>query len=373
MNNFLSIVWYRVLPPAYGGQKGIAHFNYWLGKKVELTCLCSRNNVADCPLPYKIINSLPSSKFQFWNPFVRRRVLSLVRQQSFSHIIIEHPWHGWLGKYKKKYGFRFIVHAHNIEHIRIKAKNKLWWRLLKRTERNAFEHADHILFKTKKDKERAIKLFGIAHKKCLIVPYGTPATEQPVINVEIKDRFRKKYTIAADEKIILFTGTLNYEPNTKAIDVITDHIIPLLQKKKFRFRLIICGAMAKEKMAKLNAKPIVTATGFVDAIGEYLQSADVFINPVTYGSGIQTKNIDAIANGCNVVATAFAATGLPVYLMGEKVFVSADSDWESFANNIIAAASKPANVPPQFYSDYNWQNVIDRWLPLISSSEWKKS
>ena len=363
MNNFLSIVWYRVLPPEYGGQKGIAHFNHYLGKKVALTCLCSRNNVVAETLTYKIINTLPVSKLQFWNPLVRRHILSFIRQQSFTHIIIEHPWHGWLGKYKRRYGFKFIVHAHNIEFIRVKARNKPGWRLLKRTEQKAFNLADHVLFKTENDKETAIKLFNIPSQKCAIVPYGTPETEQPFTNTGIKDHLRKKHDIAPDEKIILFAGTLDYDPNARAIEAITDHILPLLKKNGFRFRFIICGALPEKKIAQLNTIPGVTATGFVYSIPDYLQSADVFINPVTNGSGIQTKNIEAIANGCNVVSTVFAATGLPAYLINKKIFVSANNDWESLANNIITASSQSVPVPRQFYYDYNWQNIIERLLP----------
>jgi glycosyltransferase involved in cell wall biosynthesis len=369
MNNFLSIVWYRVLPPEYGGQKGIAHFNHCLGKKVPLTCLCSRNNVPEDILPYKILNNLPVSRFQFWNPFVRKQILSLIRQQSFTHIIIEHPWHGWLGKYKQKFGFRFIVHAHNIEHLRMKERGKLWWQLVKRTEQKAFDIADHILFKTERDKETAIKLFNISPQKCFIVPYGIKETEQPAPNIAIKEQLRKKYNIAPDEKLLLFAGTLNYEPNAKALEIILRQIIPLLQKKNFRFRLIICGALPEKRMLQLNAIPNVTAAGFVASIQDYLQSADVFINPVLDGSGIQTKNIEAIANGCTIVATAFAATGLPAYLINEKVFVSPDNDWEHFTNNIIIAASKTSNVPQQFYNDYAWQNIIDRLLHEITTEE----
>ncbi|MEI9912883.1 MAG: hypothetical protein WDO71_26530 [Bacteroidota bacterium] len=101
MNNFLSIVWYKVLPPEYGGQKGIAHFNDWLGQKAALTCLCSQDNQSDRVLSYKLRKELPVSRLQFWNPFVRNKILSFIRQQSFTHIIIEHPYHGWLGNINK--------------------------------------------------------------------------------------------------------------------------------------------------------------------------------------------------------------------------------------------------------------------------------
>ena len=217
MNNFLSVVWYRVLPPHYGGQKGIAHFNDHLGKKVSLTCLCSRNNIVDEPLSYKVLCDLPRSKLQFWNPFIRKKILSLIRNQRFTHVLIEHPWHGWLGKYKRKYGFKFIVHAHNIEHLRIKGKNRLSSGLLKRTEEKAFVFADHLLFKTENDKKTAITLFRISPEKCLIVPYGVREKEQFVPDSEIKDQLRKKYNIAPEEKLILFAGTLDYGPNAKPL------------------------------------------------------------------------------------------------------------------------------------------------------------
>lgn len=41
MSKILSIVWYKVLPPVFGGQKGIAGFNKHLAKHHPLVCLCS--------------------------------------------------------------------------------------------------------------------------------------------------------------------------------------------------------------------------------------------------------------------------------------------------------------------------------------------
>lgn len=366
MNNFLSLVWYKVLPPEYGGQKGIAHFNDCLGQKVPLTCLCSCNNHPDRVLSYKLLNQLPVSRVQFWNPHLRSRIRTLIQEQSYTHVIVEHPYYGWLGKYKQKLGFRFIVHAHNIEHLRMKARGRLWWRLVKRTEQKAFTSADHILFKTEADKTAAIERFNLPAEKCCIVPYGIQQTKQSAITPGLKEQVRKKYKLAIDEKMLLFAATLDYEPNAKALAAILSHIIPLLQKKGFLFRVIICGSIAPKKISELNAMPNVTAAGFVPLLQDLMQAADVFINPVINGSGIQTKNIEAVASGCNVVATSFAATGLPGYLLNEKVFVSPDNDWDLFTNHIIHAAALKNNVPQLFYEEYNWQNVIARLLSVIA-------
>jgi glycosyltransferase involved in cell wall biosynthesis len=362
MKGFLSIVWYRVLPPVYGGQKGIAHFNDHLAKKVNLTCLCSQNNEAPAGLSYKLLNELPTSRFQAWNPLVRRQVLRLIKQHSFSHIIIEHPYYGWLGKHKSKYGFRFIVHAHNIEYLRMKARGKAWWRWIKRTERRAFASADHILFKTEEDKNKAISIFNIDASKCMIVPYGIEENEQPQSSALAKQRVKEKYGIGDDEKILFFAGTPDYEPNAMAVENILQEVIPGLQKRNFRFRVLIGGAQEPGKVKAINAVPNAIATGFITSFEEYLQAADVFINPVLTGSGIQTKNIDAIANGCNVVATQFAAAGLPGYLFNEKLFVTSDGDWAGFTNAIVEAAGANNPVPSQFYADYNWDCIVEKLL-----------
>jgi glycosyltransferase involved in cell wall biosynthesis len=362
VKNFLSIVWYRVLPPVYGGQKGIALFNEYLGRKVALTCMCSRNNTIEEELSYEVLKQLPSSKLQFQDPSVRKRILSLIRERQFSRVIIEHPYHAWLGNYKEKLNFLFIVHAHNIEHLRMKTRGKLWWPLVKSTERKAFTLADFILFKTTADRDTAIKLFSISPVKCLIVPYGVALTEQPAPNTAMIDQLKKKYGVPKDEKVLLFACSPGYEPNEKALEDIRKHILPLLERKKWKSRLLVCGALTEKMTKQLNATNNVIATGFVPNMTPYLQAADAFINPVTIGSGIQTKNIEAIAHGCNVVTTAFAAAGLPDYLINKKLFVSPDENWDDFTEHIIKAASSKDEVPKQFYHDYHWENIIQRTM-----------
>ncbi len=365
MKNFLSIVWYRVLPPVYGGQKGIAFFNEYLGRKVSLTCICSRNNIPEEKLSYEVLNKLPSSKLQFQDPSVRKRILSLVKERKFSHVIIEHPYHAWLGNHKEKLQFRFIVHAHNIEHLRMRSRGKLWWPLIKTTERKAFSLADHILFKTTTDRDKAITLFNIPPGKCIIVPYGITLNEQPALDETALKQLRNKYGLSRDEKMILFAASPGYEPNDKALDDIQKHILPLLVEKKFTFRLFICGALGQKRIQQLNSTRNVIATGFVSDIAPFLQAADVFINPVTTGSGIQTKNIEAIAQGCNVVTTAFAGAGLPDYLADKNLLVSDDSNWDEFTENIIKACSIKNPIPKQFYDDYNWENIVERTIRTI--------
>jgi hypothetical protein len=96
-----------------------------------------------------------------------------------------------------------------------------------------------------------------------------------------------------------------------------------------------------------------------------MEAADIFINPVLTGSGIQTKNIDALSNGLPVVSTEFAAKGLPSYLQPAMLTVAKNGDWDDFINCIAISLSKTAKIDSKFFDNYYWRNIIDRFLDDI--------
>lgn len=361
MKNFLSIVWYKVLPPVYGGQRGIALFNQYLGQRVPLTCLCSSDNVPAGGLPYRVVNELPVSKAQFWNPFVRKKILDRIKADGSTHVIIEHPYHGWLGRHKDRLHFQFIVHAHNIEHLRMKARGKPWWRQIRSMEEEAFGYADLILFKTREDMELAQEMFDLPGGRCMIIPYGISLRQPPELSVEERDEFRRRWNIGPQEKILLFAGGLSYEPNRQALENIITHLIPALRQHAFGFRIIVCGNGSSRHAFDASSFPEIIMAGEVEDLEVYLRCADLFINPVLVGSGVQTKNLEALANSLPIACTAFAARGLPSYLK-PHVIVSPDNDWKQMANNIIDAPSPGAPMPPAFYQEYHWEHIMDAFL-----------
>ena len=364
--HILSIVWYKVLPAIYGGQKGIAIFNHCLGQKSKLHCICSKNNEVSANLPYTVSNELPVSKTQFFNPFVRKKILSLIKQQNFSHIILEHPYHAWLHRYKNKYGFKLVVHAHNIEFIRMQERNKWWWPWVKKAEAIAFKKADYILFKTEKDMQAAINIFNTDERKCLPVPYGTAIAQAPTETTGLKEKIRQQHGIDAETKILFFAGSMDYEPNLEALDNIANKILPLLKQKiSSSFIIMICGAVDEQRKKTFAGNSPVLFTGFVNDIEDYFRAADVFINPVISGSGIQTKNIDALANNLSVCCTSYSAEGLPAYLSGNKVLIAENNNWEKFTDNILTLLNNAAVTPTSFYDDFYWGNIIDRTLTKI--------
>ncbi|HUQ97349.1 MAG TPA: glycosyltransferase family 4 protein, partial [Chitinophagaceae bacterium] len=223
MMRVLSVVWFKVLPPKYGGQKGTALFNQALAPYVELTCICSKNNVATGEESYAIIPTLPVTKLQLLNPICWYRIIRQAQKVRPDFLFLEYPYHGIAALLAQKItGGKLVLHQHNIEFSRFKALGKWWWPLLFNYERWICKKADLVLCKTEKDFQSAHRYFNIARAKSLIVPYGI----SPGALTETRINIRQLYNILPEEKIFLFAGTLDYSPNADAVENIYNLLAP---------------------------------------------------------------------------------------------------------------------------------------------------
>jgi glycosyltransferase involved in cell wall biosynthesis len=341
----LSIVWYKVLPARFGGQKGIANFNEALGKLFPLVCLCSRNNEAPDNLSYSVIPVLPVSKLQFLNPFIHQKIVTIAKKEKPTHIILEHPYHAKAAlKACRATGAKLMVHSHNIESERYRQLGKRGWQLLYKHEKKVHQQADLSLFKTEDELAFAIQNFELSPGKCMVMPYGI---EQPhKLN---RDAARKviadRHAIPSNSKILLFAGTLDYTPNEQAVINLVTQIAPLLSND---YKIIVCGRNRIKGFEHLNdlSHPNVILAGEVMDIDTYFAAADCFINPVMTGGGVQTKNLDALAYDLNLVCFNDMLSGIDLSLCGEKVFTASPGNWEKFADSIDKAMAALGPPPP---------------------------
>src|ERR1022692_2860336 len=115
MANVLSIVPYKIFPAKFGGQKGIANFNEYFSRYHHLIGVTVNEN-APGSAPYTIINKLGSSRLRYVNIFLFFPLIRIIRQQHISHVIVEHPYLGWLGLLLRCFSkVKVIIHSHNIE------------------------------------------------------------------------------------------------------------------------------------------------------------------------------------------------------------------------------------------------------------------
>jgi glycosyltransferase involved in cell wall biosynthesis len=354
----LSIVWYKVLPARFGGQKGIAHFNQALGKLYPLVCLCSRNNEPAIDLSYTVLPELPVSKWQFLNPFIQQRIVRTAKKEKPTHIILEHPYHARAAiKACRVTRAKLIVHSHNIESERYRQLNKTGWRILYRHEKSIHQQADLSLFKTEDELKYAVEHFELSPGKCVVMPYGIEPPNKPD-KAAARKILAARHGIAPETRIILFAGTLDYEPNAQAVNNIYAHLAPETSANQ---KIIICGRNKIKGFEHLNSlsHPHVINAGEVEDIANYFASADIFVNPVMAGGGVQTKNLEALAFDLNLVCFSTMLSGIDLSLCGGKLFPVQPGDWKDFLHQMdVAITTIPHPTPSSFFDYYSFTNQV---------------
>lgn len=194
-------------------------------------------------------------------------------------------------------------------------------KLLKQYEKAVYLDYDKTIFVAQREAEILNKEMNF--KKAFSVPLG--------VDLDYYGEYYKKFEIK--ENTIAFLGAMSVAHNeTGALHFIND-IFPLIQKENPYAQFVIVGGGVTQKLknATRDNKGIVF-TGRVDDIRKYVGSCTVFVCPLTFGSGIKTKNLEAMAMGVPVVTTTIGAENINAK-DGEEWLV-ADDDNE-FAKAVL--------------------------------------
>lgn len=348
-----------------GGQKCIALFNKYLSKQIDLTCVTVKANTDISSEGYPIKNIISDFIFRYINPILFLKLRRIIKQEAITHLILEHPYYGWLGILLKWFcNIKLLVHSHNIEASRFRSIGKWWWGILWNYEKFVHRNASFSFFIQDDDMNYAIQNYHVDSLKCAVTTYGIERTSPP--SEADKNAARKAicntHNINEVERILLFNGTLNYKPNTDAVESILEKINPiLLEAEGFKYKIIICGSKLPERFKNLESyknKNIIYA-GFVEDIELYFKGCDIFINPVNDGGGIKTKVVEALGSGMSVVSSKSGAIGIPQQITGQKLVIAEDNDWGGFAADTLAIKTDTV-TPAEFFSYFYWGFIAQK-------------
>lgn len=365
--SILGIVSYRIFPAQMGGQKGIAGFYRELSEQAKVILAVPKENGNTQEEPYVVMPFLYNHWKGLLNIRYIRRLRKIIREHGIDVICIEHSYFAWIGAWLRHLtGRPFVIHSHNIEAYRFRDMHRIWWRLYYWYERNMHRKADHSFFKTEQDRQWAIHQWQLQEDKCSVVAYGVTGHDQ--LNEEqrkaIRSRLLDQYPVPGEARLFLFNGTLDYLPNTDALRIIVNEIVPLLRAANYSFRIFICGKGLDEQWVRvLETYPELIYTGFVDNIDVYFTGADCFINPVTLGGGIRTKLVEALSYDQCAISTRSGAHGVDEEMTGGKLAVVNDYDWHSFATEMMRTDLPVyAPVPGAFRQTFNWDGIVRKAL-----------
>ena len=366
--HIVSLVWYKILPAQFGGQQTIAAFNNALGKEVRLTCLCSKNNVASGDENFLVQALLPTSKWQFINPLTWLLIYQFIRKEKATHVIVEHPYHviaSWLVQLLLT--VKIIHYSHNIEYQRFSFLGKPYWRILFLAEYWICRFAKLNVFVTEQDKATAIKQFNLKENNCLVIPH--PVTVKDLSNKEKAiESIKTKHSIPKNHSIFLFNGTLDYAPNALAVEAIANHLIPELNKINPNFTFIITGRIEDKSYLHLFnlANKQLLITGKVDNVEDYFLAANVYVNAVSNGGGVQTKTLEALSYNLNVVCFEHMLNGIKMEFVQEKIYTVSINNWQQFAHTVFSAMQNEMLTPTAFFEHYSYEKYLPEFLNRIN-------
>jgi polysaccharide biosynthesis protein PslH len=371
MANVLSIVSYHILPASLGGQKCIHLLNKYISETHKVICVGIKNNDATCADGYTMLPILTNSRLRYINIFYVLKFRRLIKEHQISHVILEHPYFGWLGVLLKWFfGVKLIIHSHNIEAYRFRSLGSWWWRLLWVYEKYTHRLADATFNITPEDRQYMIDKFKMKPSKCSLVTYGIERSEAPSQEdrVAAKQRICENHGLSINNLLYFYNGTLNYMPNLNGVKAILYQILPRFTSSR-PFKIIICGKYLPEEfndLADYKDKNIVYA-GFVEDINLYFKGTDIFINPVTDGAGIKTKLVEALGHDLTTVSSRSGAFGVDEKLCNGKLLLAKDDDWDKFTHNMLLAQKIDSHIDDNFYDHFNYRRIGQRAAQIISN------
>ena len=163
---------------------------------------------------------------------------------------------------------------------------------------------------------------------------------------------------------LLFTGTMNYFPNIDAAIYFSDEVFPRIRERHPKACFYVVGNHPSESVKRLEAREGVIVTGYVPDVRPYFEKASVFVAPLRAGSGIQTKNLEAMAMGVPVVTTSVGAMGLEADIGTELLVADTPADFAEqvihLLDNECLRKTLAQTARTRVENSYSWEAIGDR-------------
>ncbi|MES2554830.1 MAG: glycosyltransferase family 4 protein [Bacteroidota bacterium] len=269
---------------------------------------------------------------RFHHPAFENALLSYLETQSFDAIVLESLFLApYIKAIRTVFKGKIIIRTHNVEH-------ELWEqqaattsglrkgylrslaRTLKREELIHLNSADAIWTITEEDAQRFNEL-GVT----------IPIHVIPVV--------METSALAPDYQSgdFFHLGSMNWKPNQLAVKRLVSELWPHIQLDKTQHQLHIAGSFP-ESMEE-TAAPEINYHGFVENAEAFMQQHGILVAPITAGSGVRIKLLEAMALGVPCITTPLGATGIR-HQEGCLEIASTNQEWLNAMETLALSAEK---------------------------------
>jgi glycosyltransferase involved in cell wall biosynthesis len=262
-----------------------------------------------------------------------------------------------------------VLFQHNVESIlwdRMLASEHNWLKKMiyrveagkmRRYERSTVAQFQHIIAVSEQD--RAYMSRFVPAERISVVPTGVNLGE-----------YRPSPDGHAPTPLVVFTGTMDFEPNVDGVEYFCREIWPQVQKAVPNARFRIVGKKPVAAIQRL-ASAQIEVTGMVKSVLHHLEEAWTIVVPLRIGGGTRLKIYEAMAAGRAVVSTTIGAEGLEVQ-HGKNIILADDK--EAFAEGVITLLRQPKlreryeRASAELVRRFDWSSVAQRFAEILSCS-----
>ena len=184
------------------------------------------------------------------------------------------------------------------------------------------------------------------------------------------EQYQAAPSASGQPPLIVFTGSMDWEPNIDAIEFFCREIWPAILAEFPDARFQVVGRNPHPRVRRL-ASASVEVTGTVPSVTDYLKAATVVIVPLRIGGGTRLKIFEAMAMAKAMVSTAIGAEGLDV-TSGRDLVIADDA--QSFAAGILQLLRQPElrrtyeQNAAALAARYDWSQIARRFAEVLGKA-----
>ena len=261
--------------------------------------------------PFTIFSNKPVSIEKYRSKKMRNKLRSIIASKKFDLVHFDHLH---MAQYKDYInGLPCILDEHNVESVILKRCADISRNIVKRQlfksqaqkmtnlEGKLAGRATKCLVVSDNDKDNLSSLLG-QNGKIAVVPNGVDT-----------DYFQPQAAnrTAQTENAVVFIGSMDWLPNSDAVEYFCKDILPLIWKVKKKVKFYIVGRNPAGNIIEL-----AKGDGRIEAVGDrrdvrpYIEKAKVFVVPMRIGGGTRLKILEAMSMQKAVVSTPLGAEGI---------------------------------------------------------------
>jgi glycosyltransferase involved in cell wall biosynthesis len=169
---------------------------------------------------------------------------------------------------------------------------------------------------------------------------------------------------------IVFTGSMDWEPNIDAVSYFCQEIFPQVRAEFPSVVFQIVGRNPHPKVKRL-ASDSVQVTGTVPSVADYLRDSTVVVVPLRIGGGTRLKIFEAMAIGKALVSTSIGAEGLEVQsgrdlLLADTPSAFADAILLLLRNGELRRKYEQAAV--KLATEHDWSHIVGRFASVLETA-----